>query len=90
MEQLEIECRTTVMAAVKDGDVQTAVKMLERLDPKLAPPSQSKGIEHRGEIAARVRDMTDEELLARGRELFDRIPGARLLTNGAEERGTGE
>lgn len=40
MQQLEIECRTTIMAAVKDGDIQTAVKMLERIEKRLAPPKQ--------------------------------------------------
>ena len=40
MQQLEIECRITVMAAVKAGDVTTAVKMLERIDRKLAQPKQ--------------------------------------------------
>ena len=38
MQQLEIECRTTIMAAIRAGDVQTAVKMLERIDERLAPP----------------------------------------------------
>ena len=47
MQQLAIECRTTIMAAVKAGDVVTAVKMLERIDNRLAPPRQSHGIEHR-------------------------------------------
>ena len=40
MQQLEIEARTTVMAAVKGGDVVTAMKVLERLDKRLAPSKQ--------------------------------------------------
>ena len=46
MQQLEIEARTTVMAAVKEGDVVTAMKVLERLDPQLSPPR--KRYEHTG------------------------------------------
>ena len=53
------------MAAVKAGDVVTAVKMLERIDKRLAPPRQSHGIEHSGEIPTTVREMSDEELLER-------------------------
>ncbi len=37
-ETVRLECRTTVMAAVKAEDVVTAVKMLERIDKRLAPP----------------------------------------------------
>ena len=46
IQQLGIECRTTVMIAVKNGDAQTAVKMLERIEKRLAPPRQQH--EHTG------------------------------------------
>ena len=89
MQQLEIECRTTIMGAVKAGDVVTAVKMLERIDQKLAPPRQSHGVEHRGEIAAKVKRMSDAELVERAAELVGQIPASMLLTNGAEANGAG-
>ena len=73
MQQLEIECRSTIMAAVKAGDVQTAVKMLERIDKRLAPPRYSHGIEHSGRIDTSVRDLSDEELVARARQLGNRL-----------------
>ena len=81
MQQLEIECRTTVMAAVTDGDVVTAVKMLERIDKRLAPPRLSHGIEHRADIELRpFEDLSDEELLKEVRELTNRIAAS---SNGA-------
>ena len=46
MQQLEIEARTTVMTAVREGDVVTAMKVLERMDKRLAPPRQQH--EHTG------------------------------------------
>ena len=73
MQQLEIECRTTIMAAVKEGDVQTAVKMLERLDRRLAPPRQSHGIEHSGEVVTAIRAMSDEEILERATDFSNRL-----------------
>ena len=73
MQQLAIECRTTILAAVKDGDVQTAVKMLERIDRRLAPPRQTHGIEHSGEVTTPVREMSDEELLERTAQLANRV-----------------
>ncbi len=79
MHQLEIECRTTIMAAVKGGDVQTAVKMLERIDKRLAPPRLTHGIEHSGEIATTAREMSDEELLERASQLANRVA---VHTNG--------
>ena len=69
MQQLAIECRTTIMAAVKAGDVVTAVKMVERLDERLAPPRLSHGVEHSGDVTRSVRAMSDEELLARAQQL---------------------
>ena len=79
MQQLAIECRTTIMAAVKAGDVVTAVKMLERIDKRLAPPRQSHGIEHSGGIATSVREMSDQELLERAGRLANRMA---VHTNG--------
>ena len=73
MQQLEIECRTTVMTAVKEGDVATAWKVLERIDARLAPPRQGHDINHSGEVRTNVRAMSDEELLERARELSDRF-----------------
>ena len=73
MQQLEIECRSTIMAAVKAGDVTTAVKMLERLDKSLAPPRLSHGIEHSGAIVEPIRNMTDEELRAHATRLANRV-----------------
>ncbi len=66
MQQLEIEARSTVMQAVKEGDVATAWKVLERIDRRLAPPRQLHGVEHSGDLTRSVRDMRDEELLERG------------------------
>ena len=73
MHQLEIEARSTVMRAVKEGDVATAWKVLERIDRRLAPPRQLHGIEHRGEILTAARQMSDEELLERSAKLVNRI-----------------
>ena len=70
------------MAAVKDGDVQTAVKMLERIDRRLAPPRQSHGIEHSGGIDTSVRDMSDEELINRATQLANRLGLAPPASNG--------
>ena len=73
MQQLALECRTTIMAAVKAGDVVTAVKMLERLDKRLAPPRQQLGVQHSGQVATNVREMSDEELLERGADFANRF-----------------
>ena len=73
MKQLEIECRTTIMAAVKAGDVTTAVKMLERIGKRLAPPRQLHGVEHSGEVPTTVRAMSDEELLERASQFANRV-----------------
>ena len=73
MQQLEIEARTTVMAAIKEGDVVTAMKVLERLDKRLAPPRQLHGVEHSGDVTRSVRDMSDEELLERAAQFANRI-----------------
>ncbi len=35
--------------------------MLERMDPKLAPPRISHAINHSGEIVVPVREMSDDE-----------------------------
>jgi hypothetical protein len=72
MQQLEIEARSTVMQAVKEGDVATAWKVLERIDRRLAPPRQLHGVEHRGEVATNVHQMSDAELTARATELANR------------------
>ena len=79
MQQLAIDCRSTILAAVKDGDVQTSVKMLERIDGRLAPPRQTHGIEHSGEVTTTVREMSDEELLERADQLANRVA---VHTNG--------
>ncbi len=73
MHQLEIEARSTVMQAVKEGDVATAWKVLERIDRRLAPPRQLHGVEHSGDLTRSVREMSDEELLARARQLANRV-----------------
>ena len=73
MQQLEIEARTTVMAAIKEGDVVTAMKVLERLDKRLAPPRQQLGVHHSGEIKTPVREMSDEELLERAGQFASRL-----------------
>ncbi len=86
MQQLAIECRTTIMAAVKAGDVVTAVKMLERIDKRLAPPRQSHGIEHSGDLTRSVPDMSDEELLERTMNIVNRVGP---LLNGAKANGEG-
>ena len=79
MQQLAIECRSTIMAAVKAGDVTTAVKMLERIDKRLAPPKQLHDVEHRGDVTRSVREMSDEELLERAGQLANRVA---VHTNG--------
>ena len=86
MQQLAIECRTTIMAAVKAGDVVTAVKMLERIDKRLAPPRQSHGIEHSGDLTRSVPDMSDAELLERAMNIVNRVGP---LVNGARANGEG-
>ncbi len=73
MQQLEIEARTTVMTAVKEGDVITAMKVLERLDRRLAPPRQLHGVAHSGEVTTFVREMSDEELLERATYFSNRL-----------------
>ena len=73
MQQVEIEARSTVMQAIKEGDVVTAMKVLERIDKRLAPPKQSHDINHSGDITATVRAMSDEELQERARELAPRF-----------------
>ena len=65
MKQLEIECRTTIMAAIKEGDVATALKILERIDKRLAPSRQQLRVQHSGRITTPARDMSDQELLER-------------------------
>ncbi len=77
MQQLEIECRSTVMAAVKAGDVTTALKILERIDKRLAPPRQSHDVEHSGEVGHAIRAMSDEELLERASDFSNRLLGER-------------
>ncbi len=73
MQQLEIEARSTVMQAIKEGDVVTAMKVLERLDTRLAPPKQSHDINHTGDVTATVRAMSDEELLERANHWANRF-----------------
>ncbi len=58
-----------VVLAVKEGDVATAWKVLERIDRRLAPPRQLHGVEHSGDVTRSVREMSDEEL----RERVDRL-----------------
>ena len=82
MQQLAIECRTTIMAAVKSGDVATAVKMLERIDKRLAPPRQELGVQHSGDLRRSVRDLSDEELVARARQLGNRLGLGPPASNG--------
>jgi len=83
MQQLEIEARTTVMAAIKEGDVVTAMKVLERIDKRLAPPRQSHDISHSGDITATVRAMSDEELMDRANELAPLFANLEVVdTNG--------
>ena len=83
MQQIEIECRSTVMAAVMAGDVTTALKILERIDRRLAPPRQSHDIEHSGGIATSVRAMSDEELRERVSHLANRFANPEAAsTNG--------
>ena len=79
MQQVEIEARSTVMQAIKEGDVVTAMKVLERLDKRLAPPRQQLGVQHSGEITTPVREMSDEELLERAGPFANRIT---VHTNG--------
>jgi len=82
MQQLEIEARSTVMQAVKEGDVATAWKVLERIDRRLAPPRLSHGIEHSGRIDTSVRDLSDEELINRATQLANRLGLAPPASNG--------
>ena len=82
MQQLAIECRTTIMAAVKSGDVATAVKMLERIDKRLAPPRQQLGVQHSGDLRRSVRDLSDEELVGRARQLGNRLGLGPPSSNG--------
>ena len=89
MHQLEIEARSTVMQAVKEGDVATAWKVLERIDRRLAPPRQLHGIEHRGEILTAARRMSDEELRERSAKLANRI-GTRMSDNGGRPSTNGD
>ena len=81
MQQLEIEARTTVMVAVKNGDVGTAWKVLERLDRRLAPPRQSHGIEHSGEIVSEAPAMSVEEIFERAQKIVTRL--APQMNHGA-------
>ncbi len=82
MQQLAIECRTTIMAAVKSGDVATAVKMLERIDKRLAPPRQQLGVQHSGDLRRSVRDLSDEELFTRATQLANRLGLVPPASNG--------
>ncbi len=82
MQQLEIEARSTVMKAVKEGDVATAWKVLERIDRRLAPPRLSHGIEHSGRIDTSVRDLSDGELIKRATQLANRLGLAPPASNG--------
>ena len=70
------------MAAVKSGDVATAVKMLERIDKRLAPPRQQLGVQHSGDLRRSVRDLSDEELVARARQLGNRLGLGPPVSNG--------
>ena len=79
MQQVEIEARSTVMQAVKEGDVATAWKVLERINRRLAPPRQLHGVEHSGDVTRSVREMSDEELLERGADFAHRFAA---YTNG--------
>ncbi len=96
MQQLEIEARSTVMQVVKEGDVATAWKVLERIDKRLAPPRQSHGVEHSGEMTTSVRTMGDEELIERATELTNRFANLEYvrsdpaLLNGEPTNGDGE
>ena len=83
MQQVEIEARTTVMAAIKEGDVATAWKVLERIDKRLAPPRQQLGVQHSGQVATNVRAMSDEELLERAQYYANRLASNPELLNGA-------
>jgi len=90
MQQLEIECRSTIMAAVKSGDVATAVKMLERIDKRLAPPRQQLGVQHSGDLRRSVRDLSDEELVGRARQLGNRLGLVPPAWNGGAPSGKGD
>ncbi len=90
MQQIEIEARTTVMTAVKEGDVVTAMKVLERLDKRLAPPRQLHGVAHSGEVTTSVREMSDEELLERAGHFANRmVAHANWLGEGTVVREDG-
>jgi len=82
MQQLEIEARSTVMKAVKEGDVATAWKVLERIDRRLAPPRLSHAVEHSGDLMRSVRDLSDEELVGRARKLGNRLGLVPPASNG--------
>ena len=82
MQQLEIEARSTVMQAVKEGDVATAWKVLERIDKRLAPPRQQLGVEHSGDLKRSVRDLSDEELINRATQLANRLGLGPPASNG--------
>ena len=47
MQQLEIECRITLLASIKNGDAVAALKVLERLDRRLAGTAYPDGL-HNG------------------------------------------
>ena len=88
MQQLEIECRTTVMTAVKEGDVATDWKVLERIDRRLAPPRQGHDINHSGQVATNVRAMSDEELVERISQFSNRFANnPALLGRGSTNDG---
>ena len=87
MQQLEIECRITLLASIKNGDAVAALKVLERLDRRLAPPRLSHGIEHSGDLTRLVPDMSDAELLERATNIVNRVGP---LVNGAKANGEGQ
>ncbi len=90
MQQLEIEARSTVMQAVKEGDVATAWKVLERIDRRLAPPRLSHAVEHSGDLMRSVRDLSDEELISRTTQLANRLGLVPPAVNGEGPSGKGD
>ena len=77
MAQLEIECRITLLASIKNGDAVAALKVLERLDRRLAPPRLSHAIEHGGEIVTKAAQMSDEEIVERWDRIVNRLGATR-------------
>lgn len=64
MKALTIESRKTLIQAVKDGDAERALKILERVDRRLAPPKQQHEITfdylHRDEVAKLMRGLAED------------------------------